>query len=507
MAVQVHSPLFICSEAYELLLDIAIIAKRELQDIYEDQLLLSAAWDFLIESANSSALVASTGIVDGESRPSVHWREGLHTHHSLDVGAQSEDLTTGVEKFRLKDEHYDMMVSYLEVPEIFSAISGGWKKTKVGAKYQKRVVVMKQFHAAISEFGFPKDISIPNFTKRPNVALEIEADVGVNDADYVYPQGATNPVAVGRPALEDLGGSIEPTGGAETNLDELEGSDENDLLHLENVENANPNIIPQRSPTIVLSDSTASRAQSFHTAPMAPTPDTIRAMKISDRMWNELEVLAGQPLPEHANSCQCATCRAFLGVHTGESRLVPTTTATRVASPQNSSPLTPQAPQKKGDKAAKNGDKQGLPRPTLPKPGLEKKKEALAPPKPSFANIYADKINLKSDYRKELIQSRDKWKTEDLAERREARAEDLAERREARAEASWQRKQDREHQFELERITAENSIKKAKADQDHALQLAKAIRKTTLLNTLLQAGASADHIRLLLPIIEEKDEN
>ncbi|CAM6089588.1 unnamed protein product [Calypogeia fissa] len=272
-------------------------------------------------------------------------------------------------------------------------------------------------------------------------------------------------------------------------------------------------------------DSTASRAQSFHTAPMAPTPDTIRAMKISDRMWNELEVLARQPLPGHANSCQCATCRAFLGVHTGESRPVPTATATGLSSPQNTSPLTPQAPQKKGDipakngdKQAKNGDKQGLPRPTLPKPGLEKKKEALAPPKPSFANISADKINLKSDYRKELIQSRDKWK-----------AEDLAERREARAEASWQRKQDREHQFELERITTENSIKKAKADlehkfklerittenammkakadQDHALQLAKATRKTALLNTLLQAGASIDHIRSLLPIIEEKDEN
>ncbi|CAM6089587.1 unnamed protein product [Calypogeia fissa] len=264
MAVHLRSPLFICSEAYELLVDIAIIAKRELQDIYEDQLLLSAAWDFLIKSANSSItsvsdLTSEAALVGDLGKPfcsrfdsSVHMArsgsQGFVRGRTAFVSprAQSEDLTTGGEKFRLKDEHYHMMVSYLEVPENFAAITGGWKKTKVGAKHQKRAVVMKQFHVAISEFGFPKDISIPNFTKRyqryvarykeaqlwrvqtgrglteeeiangvtideklnklcphfhrmdeifgarPNVAPEIEADVGVNDADYVYPQGATN---------------------------------------------------------------------------------------------------------------------------------------------------------------------------------------------------------------------------------------------------------------------------------------------------------------------------
>ncbi|CAM6097869.1 unnamed protein product [Calypogeia fissa] len=306
----VRSPLFICSEAYELLVDIAIIAKRELQDIYEDQLLLSAAWDFLIESANSFALVASRG--------GINWDFGW-----------------------LKDEHYDMMVSYLEVPENFAASTGGWKKTKVEAKYQKRVVVMNQFHAAILDFGFPKDISIPNLTKRYQryVALYKEAQLW---------------------RAQTGGGLTEEEIANGVTIDEKLNKPCPHFHQMDEIFGARPNVAPELRKT------------------------------------------------------------AFLGAHTGKSRLVSIATTTRVSSPQNSTPLTPQAPQEKGGKLAKNGDKQGLPRPTLPKPGLEKKREALAPSKPSFANIYADKINLKFDYQKELIQSRDKWKAEDLAEWREA---------------------------------------------------------------------------------------
>ncbi|CAM6129118.1 unnamed protein product [Calypogeia fissa] len=157
--------------------------------------------------------------------------------------AQSEDLgQIGSDKIRLRDEHYELMVSYLEIPKNFQAIIGGDRCTKVGGKYQSKAVVMRQFHAALVHHSFPKDISPANFNKRfqryvarykeacefkslsggglsenelavgmtleeklnklcshfermhgiyggrPNVRPDLEADFGVNAHDYIFPE-------------------------------------------------------------------------------------------------------------------------------------------------------------------------------------------------------------------------------------------------------------------------------------------------------------------------------
>ncbi|CAM6102732.1 unnamed protein product [Calypogeia fissa] len=54
--------------------------------------------------------------------------------------AQSEDLgQIGSDKIRLRDEHYELMVSYLEILENFQAIIGGGRQNKVGGKYQSKI--------------------------------------------------------------------------------------------------------------------------------------------------------------------------------------------------------------------------------------------------------------------------------------------------------------------------------------------------------------------------------
>jgi hypothetical protein len=137
-------------------------------------------------------------------------------------------------------------------------------------------------------------------------------------------------------------------------------------------------------------------------------------------------------------------------------------------------------------------------------------KEANFAAKPSFTAIYAEKLSLKNDYRKEMINTRMKWKQEDLEDRKAAR---LA----AQFEAERQKRLERKHQLLMETISTENVRKKARADYDHALQLAfethkasfaheklmvEAASKTALLQTLFASNKTTYEIRALLEIVE-----
>ncbi|CAM6082672.1 unnamed protein product [Calypogeia fissa] len=370
------------------------------------------------------------------------------------------------EKYRLKDSDYEKIVSYLEIPDNFAALVGGGRRTRVGAKYQSKAVVIRQMLVAIQHNGFPDFINATNFSKRfqryvarykeaqvwrtttgnglseeeiqqgvtmddklnrmcphfhkmhaiygarPNVQPALEGDVGVNDEDFVYPDEPSDEnepnqfdsIAAqenANPNLHQRNADIPPTWSPGLQSRKSPGSRQS------------PNLQPRHSPTEILDNAgSQSAAESFHTARncathVAPTctPSTLRRAAATERMWNELEEMANQPLPRHAISCQCDICRAFAGVHTGESRPTPTTSEspslpTQVPIPP---PRPPPAAPIKGFKT----------------PG-QAAKEAAEHKKPSFASVFSEKINLKNDFCNALIQSKDKWKTEEARERKEA---------------------------------------------------------------------------------------
>ncbi|CAM6082474.1 unnamed protein product [Calypogeia fissa] len=321
------------------------------------------------------------------------------------------------EKYRLKDSDYEKIISYLEIPENFAALVGGGRRTRVGAKYESKAVVIRQMLVAIQHNGFPDFINATNFSKmhaiygaRPNVQPALEGDVGVNDA------------------------------GSEL------------------------------------------AAESFHTAKncathVAPTctPSTPRRAAATERMWNELEEMANQPLPRHAISCQCDICHAFAGVHTGESRPTPTTSEspslpTQVPIPP---PCPPPAAPIKGFKTARQAAK-----------------EAAENKKPSFASVFSEKINLKNDFCNALIHSKDKWKTEEARERKEARQEVV-----------MQQNKERKHRLREQAIAAKHQLKRVRAKQEHALLMAKAARHTTLMTTLMASDKTLEEIKALMPFV------
>lgn len=132
--------------------------------------------------------------------------------------------------------------------------------------------------------------------------------------------------------------------------------------------------------------------------------------------WNDMEEMANEAhnaMPVHSMSCQCNECRNFVQVHTAESHPQPTESAhdtkppsaTRSASMNNAS-ASLVAPAKKSTK--------------MPAQAAE---DVARKSKPSFTQIYAERINQKADYRRELIHSRDKWKAQEIEEHRQVRLE------------------------------------------------------------------------------------
>ncbi|CAM6085560.1 unnamed protein product [Calypogeia fissa] len=106
----------------------------------------------------------------------------------------------------------------------------------------------------------------------------------------------------------------------------------------------------------------------------------------------------------------CLTLGIWIGqiVHTGES--CPTPTTSESPSLPTQVPIPPPHPP---PTASIKGFKT---------PG-QAAKEAAENKKPSFASIFSEKINLKNDFRNALIQSKDKWKTEEARDQKEARQE------------------------------------------------------------------------------------
>ncbi|CAM6128042.1 unnamed protein product [Calypogeia fissa] len=119
--------------------------------------------------------------------------------------------------------------------------------------------------------------------------------------------------------------------------------------------------------------------------------------------------------------------------------------------------------------------------------------------KPSVAQIYQERLNLKADYRKDLTLVRDKWKKEELADRREARADSSMENCIAHERRC-------KHELDMSAIEAEQVAKRAKAEHEYLLQKLKEERKTQLLIELFKTDKSKDQMKELIELVDYQGE-
>lgn len=123
-------------------------------------------------------------------------------------------------------------------------------------------------------------------------------------------------------------------------------------------------------------------------------------------------------------------------------------------------------------------------------------KKSPAPPKPNVAQIYAERLLQKADYKKELLQAREKWKMVDLDERKQAR---LYESNQAAKRDRLMRK----HQLEMEKETVTNAEKKACLDRYHQWQMARAERRSQMLIELSRTNKSDEQIKTLMALVDD----
>ncbi|KAL3691252.1 hypothetical protein R1sor_004903 [Riccia sorocarpa] len=67
------------------------------------------------------------------------------------VGSQKSAV-----RHRMTKHDYELMISYLEVPENFNGITGGGRKTKVGGKNFTKTTVFGHMAVSLYAQGFPK---------------------------------------------------------------------------------------------------------------------------------------------------------------------------------------------------------------------------------------------------------------------------------------------------------------------------------------------------------------
>ncbi|CAM6125030.1 unnamed protein product [Calypogeia fissa] len=101
----------------------------------------------------------------------------------------------------------------------------------------------------------------------------------------------------------------------------------------------------------------------------------------------------------------------------------------------------------------------------------------------NIADLYMGKISDKSEYRKQMIETKDKWVSLELMDRREARAELARQAIQSAEQVASQKREDTQSQQMYE-------AKKARIEQKHVATISRRAQTTALLSVLIQAGRS-----------------
>lgn len=265
--------LYICEHAFEILVRAIVSVRRDL-DSGRIQFLSVGA---LHHNSNSGQCVSDLSEGTMSSTGTTGFiREGFVRRSAPASQANrpllvTEEYRVQSEKFRLKDEDYEKIVCYLEIPENFAAVHGSGRRTKVGQKYQSKATVMKSMLAALIHHGFPKQITAPNLTKRfqryklrYKQAREVKTGTGAGLTEEEFAAGMTLEDKLNRlcPHFERMhalyGGrpNVSPpiTGdvGVESEDFVMAEEESGEVEILDEWENMSPNIPQQYSPTIIL---------------------------------------------------------------------------------------------------------------------------------------------------------------------------------------------------------------------------------------------------------------
>ncbi|CAM6127660.1 unnamed protein product [Calypogeia fissa] len=111
------------------------------------------------------------------------------------------------------------------------------------------------------------------------------------------------------------------------------------------------------------------------------------------------------------------------------------------------------------------------------------KDSASSKPNHNIADLYMGKISDKSEYRKQMIETKDKWVSLELMDRKEARAELARQAIQSAEQATSQKREDTQSQQMYE-------AKKARIEQKHVATISRRAQTTALLSVLIQAGQS-----------------
>ncbi|CAM6114749.1 unnamed protein product [Calypogeia fissa] len=413
--------------------------------------------------------------------------------------------SSGGEKIRLKLHDYEKILDFLEIPGNFELLTGGGRRTRIGSRFQSKGTVFKQMVVVLQAHGFPKEINGPNLGKRFNRYVkkykearelqnqsggglnEAEVDAGITLEDklnQICPHfermhalygGRAN---VAPPVISNHGVgdddeyllNVNSDSDDEPVPDGDDGDAADSLFDTDDQENE----APPSTPTILLADGPQEVVDEYHGIDVN---ERIPVNENDPCFLREIEEMARADHNETVEFPRREPRRPIIEL---SADTMPAPISSVVEGRHPLQPLNGPPPVLKKKPTGKT-----------PAQALEDKQVTS---KPAMAAIYSERLNLKAKYRKELIDTRDRWKGAELAERREARIE-------AKAEAEGSGKQLRKHQLLLEKKHAVNVEKKAKLDAEHAMLMAKAERKTQLLLELIRSNKSEDELSKLLDLV------
>ncbi|CAM6103523.1 unnamed protein product [Calypogeia fissa] len=348
----------------------------------------------------------------------------------------------------------EKILDFLEIPGNFELLTGGGRRTRIGGHFQSKGTVFKQMVVVLQAHGFPKEINGPNLGKR----------------FYRYVKKYKE-----ARELQNQSGDDEPV------PDGDDGDAADSLFDTDDQENE----APPSTPTILLADGPQELVDEYHGINVN---ERIPMNENDPHFWREIEEMAQADHNETAELPQWPIIE--LSVDT----VMPAPISSAVDGRRPLQPLNGPPPVLKKKPTGKT--------PMMTAQAAEDKQVTS---KPTMAAIYSERLNLKVEYRKELIDTRDRWKGVELAERREARIE-------AKVEVEESAKQLQKHQLLLEKkhvvnvekkakLDVEHAMLKAKVDSEQAMLMAKADRKTQLLLELIRSNKLEDELSKLLDLV------
>jgi hypothetical protein len=171
----------------------------------------------------------------------------------------------------------------------------------------------------------------------------------------------------------------------------------------------------------------------------------------------------------------------------------PHTPAQNSVHPPSTAPMESQGTTGINDQTQSLGQRKGNKTPSasaLPKKKMPQNADKNTTTKAGLAAAYAEKCKEKSQFRSQLIGSKEKWKSAELEERKQARLH-----------SGKSERLDRALKMRMEEFVAFQAEKRQRTELNHQILMAEMSQKTTLLTELIRSNKSEDEISRLMKLV------